>query len=216
MTLTFGVKSTRGPPRLLSPLAPPRRDGGRSPRRSGRLGRKRGPPRLVAGLVFAEDPAERIGDLADRKDAWLSNTFGKRGPELKARALGIDNEPVVPSRETKSVSSETTFPNDVGDPDYMEGVLRDLSQEVSDRLRKDGLRGRTVSIKLRLANFTTFTRQQTLLATIDDTDDIFRAARVLLRREMNPGPEFRLLGVGVSGFQDFGQLPLFPLEEDGP
>ena len=157
---------------------------------------------------------DTIGDLADRKDAWLSHTFGKRGPELKARALGIDNEPVVPSRETKSVSSETTFPRDVGDVDHMESVLRDLSQEVSDRLRKDGLRGRTVSIKLRLANFTTFTRQQTLMATVDDTDDIFRAARVLLRREMNPGLEFRLLGVGISGFQDFGQLPLFPLEED--
>ena len=157
---------------------------------------------------------DTIGDLADRKDAWLSNTFGKRGPELKARALGIDDEPVSPSRETKSISSETTFPNDVGDRDYMESVLRDLSQEVSDRLSKDGLRGRTVSIKLRLANFTTFTRQQTLLATVDDTDDIFRAARVLLRREMKPGLEFRLLGVGVSGFQDFGQLPLFPMNAD--
>lgn len=157
---------------------------------------------------------DTIGDLADRKDVWLSNTFGKRGPELKARALGIDNEPVVPSRETKSVSSETTFPNDVGDPDYMEGVLRDLSQEVSDRLKKDDLKGRTVSIKLRLANFTTFTRQQTVLTPIDSTHDIFRSARSLLRREMKPGLEFRLLGVGVSGFQDFGQLPLFPMEED--
>ena len=157
---------------------------------------------------------DTIGDLADRKDVWLSNTFGKRGPELKARALGIDNEPVVPSRETKSVSSETTFPNDMGDPDYMEGVLRDLSQEVSDRLKKDDLKGRTVSIKLRLANFTTFTRQQTVLTPIDSTHDIFRSARSLLRREMKPGLEFRLLGVGVSGFQDFGQLPLFPMEED--
>lgn len=158
---------------------------------------------------------DTIGDLADRKDAWLSNTFGKRGPELKARALGIDHEPVSPSRETKSISSETTFPNDVGDRNYMESALRDLSQEVSDRLKKDGLRGRTVSIKLRLANFTTFTRQQTLLATVDDTDDIFSTARVLLRREMKPGVEFRLLGVGVSGFQDFGQLPLFPMEAEG-
>ena len=157
---------------------------------------------------------DTIGDLADQKDAWLSNTFGKRGPELKARALGIELDPVIPSRETKSVSSETTFPNDVGDLDHMEGILQNLSQEVSDRLRKDGLRGRTVSIKLRLADFTTFTRQQTLLATIDSTEDIFRAARVLLRREMKPGFEFRLLGVGVSGFQDFGQLPLFPLTQD--
>lgn len=157
---------------------------------------------------------DTIGDLADRKDAWLSNTFGKRGPELKARALGIDNEPVVPSRETKSISSETTFPNDVGDREYMETILWDLSQEVGDRLKKDDLKGRTVSIKLRLANFTTFTRQQTVLTPIDSTHDIFRSARSLLRREMKPGLEFRLLGVGVSGFQDFGQLPLFPMEED--
>ncbi len=157
---------------------------------------------------------DTIGDLADREDAWLGNTFGKRGPELKARALGIDNEPVVPSRETKSISSETTFPNDVGDRDYMESVLADLSREVGNRLRKEGLRGKTVSIKLRLANFTTFTRQHTLTAAIDDTDDIFRHARVLLRREMQPGLEFRLLGVGVSGFQDFGQLPLLRLDED--
>ena len=157
---------------------------------------------------------DTIGDLADRKDAWLSNTFGKRGPELKARALGIDNEPVVPSRETKSISSETTFPNDVGDREYMDTILWDLSQEVGDRLKKDDLRGRTVSIKLRLANFTTFTRQQTVLTPIDSTHDIFRSARSLLHREMKPGLEFRLLGVGVSGFQDFGQLPLFPMEED--
>lgn len=156
---------------------------------------------------------DTIGDLADRKDAWLSHTFGKRGPELKARALGIDQDPVVPSRDTKSISSETTFPNDVGDRDYMESVLSNLAREVGIRLTKESLRGRTVFIKLRLANFTTFTRQQTLSATIESTDDIFRSARSLLRREMEPGLEFRLLGVGVSGFQDFGQIPLFPLDE---
>ncbi len=156
---------------------------------------------------------DTIGDLADRKDAWLGHTFGKRGPELKERALGLDREPVVPSRETKSVSSETTFPTDIGSPERMEAILKDLSEEVSARLKKEGLRGKTVSIKLRLTDFTTFTRQQTSLTPTDDAIDILRSARSLLRREMTPGLEFRLLGVGVSGFQDFGQLPLFPPDE---
>ena len=157
---------------------------------------------------------DTIGDLADRKDAWLIHTFGKRGPEFKERALGLDREPVVPSRETKSVSSETTFPTDVGSRDRMEASLKDLSDEVSARLKKEGLRGKTVSIKLRLSDFTTFTRQQTSRTPIDDASDIFRSALSLLRREMKPGLEFRLLGVGVSGFQDFGQLPLFSLDEE--
>lgn len=157
---------------------------------------------------------DTIGDLANRKDAWLTHTFGKRGPELKERALGLDREPVVPSRETKSISSETTFANDVDSREHMESILKDLSEEVGERLRKEGLRGKTVSIKLRLSDFTTFTRQQTLLTAIDAPDDIFRSARILLRREIKPGLEFRLLGVGVSSFQEFSQPPLFSFEAD--
>ena len=72
------------------------------------------------------------------------------------------------------------------------------------------LRGRTVKLKLRLSDFTTFTRQTTLAEPVDSPDEVARAAGALLRRELQPGRLFRLVGVGVSGFERPQEHPLQP------
>jgi len=118
--------------------------------------------------------------------------------------------------ETKSVSSEATFPRDVSDPRALEASLRQLVRETAERLRRHGLKGRTVKVKLRLADFTTFTRQTTLVHPTDAVDTIFREAARLLAREVTDGRRFRLLGVGVSNFRPEEreeQPPLFSLDE---
>ena len=153
-----------------------------------------------------------IGHLAACDQKWLFENFGKRGPELKERARGMDNEQVTPHRDTKSVSAETTMPEDVEDESELLLQMERLTHSVAGRLQRAGLKGKTVSVKLRLADFTTFTRQRTLSAPTDDVDVISFAARELLRRELQPRRKFRLVGLGVTNFQADFQLALLPLE----
>ena len=151
-----------------------------------------------------------IADLAARDESWLRRALGARGLELQRRARGQDHDPVVPSRETKSVSAETTLPQDISYAPTLQTELARLSRRVVERLQAADLRGRTVSVKLRLADFTTFTRQSTLDAPTSDPATIAAAADMLLLREIAPGRRFRLLGVGVSNFAEVLQQPLFP------
>ena len=151
-----------------------------------------------------------VGDLSACDPGWLQQTFGKRGPELRDRALGIDPGRVTPHRETKSISSEETMSQDVGEEAELVKRVEQLALGVASRLQRSGLAGKTVTIKLRLADFTTLTRQRTLPAPTSDADVIAPVACDLLRRELHPERRFRLVGVGVSGFQEPQQLPLFP------
>ena len=159
-----------------------------------------------------------VGDLSACNSQWLQQTFGKRGPELKERALGIDHGQVTPHRETKSVSAEVTMSQDVGEEAELMERLQHLALGVASRLQRSGAAGKTVFIKLRLADFTTLSRQRTLPAPTSDPDVVAPVACDLLRRELLPGRRFRLVGVGVTGFEDpqplsggkTQQLPLFP------
>ena len=150
-----------------------------------------------------------IGDIANSDDGWLRRTLGKRGPELKERAQGLDTEAVSPHRDTKSISAETTMAEDVGDEETLVEIASRLGHGVADRIQRSGLRGKTVSVKLRLSDFTTFTRQVTLPAPTDDDETITREACDLVQREIKPGRKFRLVGVGVSNFQEDYQLALW-------
>ena len=116
-------------------------------------------------------------------------------------ARGIDDSPVIVERETKSVSAETTFPRDVDDPKVLEAGVRKLAERTARRLQGSGLRGRTIKLKLRLADFTTFTRQSTITRPTDAAEVIVAEASRLLARELHAGRRFRLLGVGVSNFR---------------
>jgi len=164
---------------------------------------------------LAAESITTVGELAERSEGWARGLFGERGIYLVRLARGIDDSPVIVEHETKSVSSETTFPRDVGDATALEDSLRELAQETAERLRRHGLKGRTVKIKLRLADFTTFTRQTTLAYPTDAGDAIFREAARLLAREVIDGRRFRLLGVGVSNFrlEEEKQPALFSLDD---
>ena len=149
-----------------------------------------------------------IGDLGLRDEQWLAGILGKRGAELRSAALGLDNRQVTPHRETKSISAETTLATDVEDEATLTQELTLLARQVAERLNQAELRGKTVSIKLRLADFTTFTRQTTLVSSVGTEADIYQAANSLLSKELLPDRRFRLIGVGISNFQELSQLPL--------
>ena len=141
-----------------------------------------------------------IGDVARSDEAFMERHFGKHGLHLIALARGIDPREVVPERDVKSVSSETTFASDIAERDALRSVLLQLVEQVGWRLRNKSLAGRTVHLKARYADFTTVTRAVTLAAPIDRTKAIWQAANGLLDRLPRPGAPLRLLGVGVSGF----------------
>ncbi len=152
-----------------------------------------------------DEGVDTIGQLAAMPDGWFTRRFGKRGAGIRDRARGIDHDPVQTSRETKSISAETTFAadlpgNSTDDSAELLAVVERLSGRVAASLASKGLAGRTVTVKLRLSDYTTFTRQTTLPDVTDDEPTIAATAWTLLERELAPGRAFRLLGVGVSGF----------------
>jgi len=121
-------------------------------------------------------------------------------------------------RAAKSVSSETTFSGDIDDPVRLQQELAALAARVAGQLAAKDRRCRTVTVKLRLADFTTFTRQSTLAAYTRSEEIITTVARDLLTKELHSQRAFRLLGVGASNFEPEGEqerqleLPLFKAE----
>jgi DNA polymerase-4 len=139
----------------------------------------------------------------------LVRLVGKaHGTGLFHLARADDDRPVVAEREAKSVSVEGTYDTDLTDRRLMEGLLSRQAGEVAERLRKHGLSGRTVSIKVRLHDFTTLSRSSTLASPTDSTATIARLARGLLT-DLDTSGGVRLLGVGVSGLADWIQEDLF-------
>ncbi len=165
-------------------------------------------PKTAARL--AADGVHTIGELASQPDEWLAKKLGRRGPYVRRLALGQDESPVVVEREAKSVSAETTLARDTADAEVLFELVDRLSQRVSRRLVIGGLRGRTVKAKLRLSDFTTFSRQRTLREPDSSPDAIAGSARAMLEREMSEGRRFRLIGVSVSGFESSDSEPLQP------
>lgn len=158
-----------------------------------------------------------IGDLARWPEADLERRYGKQGRDLSRRARGLDDRPVETEQATRSVSAEVTFTKDIGQEESLRETLRRLSEDVGRRLRKSGLRGRTVHLKLRWPDFTTLTRQVTLPHPTDQDKVITLAATALFEKNWHQAAPVRLLGVGVSGFDEEPyQLGLWdqPDEED--
>lgn len=156
----------------------------------------------------------RIGDLARVQEAVLRGIVGARGARhLRALAHGQDERPVESHREAKSISEERTYTQDLRDPDAIDRALLQRAEGVARELRRQQLVGRTVHLKVRTGDFTTWTRSSTLAAPTDLTEAIVDAARRLYDERIDLGGRgVRLLGVGVSGFEaaDEGQGGLFP------
>lgn len=152
-------------------------------------------------------------------DEIVSQVGKAHGAVLHALARARDERPVVAERETKSVSNEGTYETDIVDVVLMGGLLARQAQGVAERLRAAGLSGRTVTIKVRLADFTTLNRSATLPAPVDDGATVARVARALLTElatTADLGGGVRLLGVGVSGLADWVQEDLFSMLEPDP
>lgn len=150
---------------------------------------------------LAGESITTIGQLAERPVEWFASRFGKMGPFLHDLANGIDERPVVVERRRKSLSAETTLAVDSENEEQLAEIVARLSERVGGQLERRGLSGRTVKLKLRLEDFTTFTRQVTVDSPVATPEDVGRAASAMLRRELGPDRRFRLLGVGVSGFE---------------
>ncbi len=154
-----------------------------------------------------------IGDLAAVPEDALIRRFGKHGASLHARARGLDADPVTDPDAAKSIGHEHTLDEDTSDPEVIEGILLAMADGVSSRLRAAGIRGSTVTVKIRDSTFTTITRQRTLPLPTDLTEPIWRTAVDLARRELI-GKRVRLLGVTMSGLGIPEQLDLFGDEEE--
>jgi len=142
-----------------------------------------------------------LAQLRARDPAALEQAFGPRqGRWLHARANLLDDTPIVPVRETKSQSAETTFDTDVADRAEMERHVAELAGELCRRLRKRDLAGRTIGIKVRLDDWTNATRSHTVEEPTNDPAFVGSVALDLLRAYDPPRP-VRLLGVRVAGFE---------------
>ncbi len=130
------------------------------------------------------------------------------GTSLFRLARADDDRPVVAEREAKSVSVEGTYDTDLVDRRLLEGLVDRQAGQVAERLRRARLSGRTVTVKIRLHDFSTHTRSSTLPAPTDSTRVVARLARALLG-EVDTSGGVRLLGVGVSGLADWIQEDLF-------
>ena len=140
-----------------------------------------------------------VGDVADADPATLAHVLGDAlAHQLHGLARGIDPRPVVPHEPARSVSAETTFDEDVDDPVVLERRLLALATDVGARLRREGLAGRTIGIKVRFADFRTITRAHTLTRPTDRTHDLFEVAAGLLDALRLERVRVRLLGVRAS------------------
>jgi len=149
---------------------------------------------------------ERLGihtctNLRELSLAFLTEHFGKAGAHFHAIARGEDYRPVVPDRPRKSAGSETTYPRDLKTPAEVEAAIRTLAWEVWTWCEKTGARGRTVTVKLRYADFRTLTRSRSAAAPVGGLDALAGTAVALARGLFPLEKPVRLLGVTVSGFE---------------
>ncbi|HJO25796.1 MAG TPA: DNA polymerase IV [Planctomycetota bacterium] len=151
---------------------------------------------------------ETVGDLAQLERGEVVRRFGASGVWIHDLAHGIDPRRVNPHREEKSHGMERTFAEDISDPEELRTLLLSFCEEVGFGLRGRGLRGRTVTLKVRYSDFKTLTRTRTLELPTNLGPRLFAVAGELFERV--PSGPLRLLGVQVSQLEDVRQ----PLQGD--
>ncbi len=162
----------------------------------------------------------RIGDLAALDNRLLESRFGKWGFALAGKAQGLDaggwfDAEIGARGAPKSISHEHTFGEDTRDPERLEATLAHLSEKVGRRLREHNLKARTVQLKFRYSDFSTFTRAQSLPEPTALDIALIEASRRLLRGNWDSSREIRLIGIQATGFDtDDGQLGLIDGERD--
>ena len=163
----------------------------------------------VASVQMREAGIAVIGDLLRPQAAGLEARFGPHIGHLRELAAGIDDRPVVPTHEAKSVGNEVTFAEDIGDAAQLRAIADELADKVARRLRADGLRARTVVLKARYPDFTTLTRSLTLPEPTNGGVEFRDAARDLLESRLGRGRRpLRLLGVTATNLLRPGEGPV--------
>jgi DNA polymerase IV len=147
-----------------------------------------------------------IGDLAAYPHEKLHKTFGENGLHIKDLASGIDPRPVSPSGEALSISNEHTFPEDTTDINAIMDSFMRLGEKVSRRLRQHQMKGRTISLKIRFSDFTTYTRSITSFPPTDLEDEIYGKVLCLFEEFSKNKKAVRLIGVKASNFERSGEI----------
>ena len=145
-------------------------------------------------------------DLKQLPEEQLINRFGKSGAYFYQVSRGIDNRPVIPDRERKSLGAETTFLEDI---DMLKSLLIELdklSNEVTQRLHRANKVGRTLTVKIKFYDFTQITRSKSVHNSLFNKEEITSLAREVLIANYIEGTSVRLLGVAISNFVDTGKL----------
>jgi DNA polymerase-4 len=169
------------------------------------VGRKTGEHLKKIGL-------ERIGQIARMPQSALISCLGRSGAHLWQLAGGIDDRPVLPGEGFKSISHEITFESDTADAALIHRTLLALTEKAAHRLRANGVRARTITVKLREADFSTYTRRISLNAPADTAEQIFPVAAELIKSMVRPDALIRLIGVYAGNLEETagaGQMPLF-------
>jgi DNA polymerase-4 len=141
-------------------------------------------------------------DLKKLTEAELVRHFGKAGRFYYSIARGIDERPVQPHRETKSLAAEDTFAYDLTDPEEMGRELEKIAQTVCKRLQQYGLKGRTITLKIKYSDFKQITRSRTFPGPVDDHPTIWSTVMELLHASGLEDKKIRLLGISLSNFEE--------------
>jgi DNA polymerase IV (DinB-like DNA polymerase) len=141
-----------------------------------------------------------IGDLARHDPTVLVEAFGVMGTQLYLLAHGIDKSEVEEQRQIKSISRDTTFPEDTSDFNQVLNTLDRLAEEVHNDLMKQQLYFKTVTVRVRYENFETHTHSRTLPFMTNRLQDLLKTARELIQDYLKPERKIRLIGVRVSNF----------------
>jgi len=175
-----------------------------SVRRLPGLGRKLGERVEAAGIAT-------LGELRVASDTVLWPIFGRDSQRMRERAAGIDERPVMSEWDEKSISAEETFFTDLADPARMQAEVLRLADRASQRMRAQNLAAGCVAVKIRRADFTTFTRQKRFEPSTTDSRTIAKVALELLAAWLDEQPRsrVRLLGVGVNHLHAADQMDLF-------
>ena len=139
-----------------------------------------------------------VEQLARMPDSILENLLGKNGKKIKLLAQGIDESPVIPPSTAKSIGKETTYSTNIIEKEKLIKELLKLSQLVAYNVRKKGYKGRTITLKVRFQNFTTFNRSKTLENPTHLDDIIFKTVVELLDKVRHKKGGIRLLGIKLS------------------
>jgi DNA polymerase IV len=154
--------------------------------------------------TLARDNIQTIAQLQTMDEARLMKAYGTMGQRLYRLSRGMDTRRVNPESELKTVSSETTFFEDLSRLEDLAPILRNLSEKVSRRLKKGGHAGRTLVLKLKSHDFKLRTRNRALADPTQLADRIFRTGLALLEKEID-GTKYRLIGIGVADLSDPGR-----------